>query len=587
MVSGGSDSVALARLLPQLYPQNAYTVLHINHQLRGEDADEDERFVVDLATRLGLPCVARRVDVATHAAQTGDNLEQAGRVLRYGAAQELLDELCERYGCDPADGCIATAHTRDDRVETFFMRAIVGGGAGALSSIPYRNGRVVRPLLDCSREQLRDYLLTSEQASDALSPSSSASNIASAAGATSVLATPVVPADAPIAGNPWREDDTNGDTARLRAFVRHEVMPLAQTRNPRLLETVTRSLDTLACDDAFLTRLANELAKRFVTWSDDDDNGSWGGSDSGSRGSGSNSGGQSDSDGGGSGSRGDSWGSDSDNSGSARIDAALFAEDQALVRRVVKAVCERVVAPGVRLTSAHIVRIAEQGNRVGFVTVVPGDVMVANEYGTLVFRRKTDVGVSFCLPSPPLDGSGLKSGQDVTLREGHPQQLWDGRRIELVRVASGAWESDPEAFARAHASDTQVFIDGEALERAGGVLRVSGIRPGDRFCPLGMQGHHRLVSDVLIDRKIPLRTRAGIVKVSVAQSQAGGKGAARGELGAAWDTVPDAVQGKEDSIVWVVGIQLDERFKVDATTTAMFSIIVSKVSKDERTQHHA
>ena len=492
----------------------------------------------------------RRVDVAAHAAQTGDNLEQAGRELRYGAARELLDELCGRYGCDPADGRIATAHTRDDRVETFFMRAIVGGGAGALSSIPYRNRRVVRPLLDCSREQLRKYLLTSEQDSEC-----------------------------PL----WREDGTNWNTARLRAFVRHEVMPLARTRNPRLLETVARSLDTLACDDAFLARLANELTERLVTW----------GNDGTSRDDSSISRGDGDSND--SSNNNNSSSSSSNNNGDdivARIDAALFAEDQALVRRVIKAAYERVAAPGVRLTSAHIVRIAERGNRVGFVTVVPGDVMVANEYGTLVYRRKTDV--TSC-PSSPLPASGgQQGGQEVVLREGCPRQLLDGRRIELVRVAPGIWQSDPEAFAKAHASDTRVFIDGEALERAGGVLCVSGIRSGDRFCPLGMQGHHRLVSDVLIDRKVPLRARAGIAKVSVVRNQAGGKDTAWNGLAAAQAAAPvapvaapNAARDEEGSIVWVVGIQLDERFKVDATTTAMFSIIVSKVTKDERTQHHA
>jgi tRNA(Ile)-lysidine synthase len=158
MVSGGSDSVALARLLPVLYPQHLYTILHINHQLRAEDAEKDELFVVHLAQELDLPCEVRRVDIGVLAAKTGDNLEQAGRSTRYREANVLLDGLCEQAGADPTLGRIVTAHTLDDRVETFFMRSIVGGGVGALGSIPYVNGRVIRPLLDCTRLDLQGWL---------------------------------------------------------------------------------------------------------------------------------------------------------------------------------------------------------------------------------------------------------------------------------------------------------------------------------------------------------------------------------------------------------------------------------------------
>jgi tRNA(Ile)-lysidine synthase len=342
MVSGGSDSVALMRLLPLLHPQHSYTVLHINHMLRGKDADEDECFVLDLAQACGLPAESRRVDVGFLAAKSGGNLEEVGREQRYLAANELLDRLCAQAGCTPEQGRIATAHTLDDRAETFFMRVIVGGGGSGLSSIPLVNGRVIRPLLTCTREELREWLqLHSKSSHDPL----------------------------------WREDVSNRDTSRLRAFVRHEFIPLAQTRNPYVAHTIARSLDVLSAEDALLTRLAADLEKRYVCET--------------------------------SGPSGPSGPFDpperpvliptsttgpSESAASApslAIDTALFGEEQALVRRVIRTACKRVMPPTARITFEHIENIVANGRHFGFATDIPGDVTVRNVYGTLVIRQKT------------------------------------------------------------------------------------------------------------------------------------------------------------------------------------------------------
>ena len=465
MVSGGSDSVAAARMLPQLLPQRRLVILHINHKLRGEDADTDERFVIELARGLGLPCETRQIDVAALAAASGANIEQTGREARYVAAEELLDELCLKAGVDAAYGRIVTAHTLDDRVETFFMRVIRGAGAGALSSIPYRRGRVIRPLLDCTRQQLREWLMDRGGEGDCAL---------------------------------WCEDETNSDTSRLRAFVRHELIPLAQTRNPELLQTVANSLDNLACDNELLSDVTDELERCYVVWVDDA-------------------------------------------TCLVKIDGALFDEDQALVRRLIQRVCKRLLPPDKRITSEHIITIAEQGNHVGFVTVICGAVTVANEYGTLVFYRDKE---------PVAGGEG---SQIASLEEGHQEVLPDGRIIELVRVAPESFSDDPVAFVRANASDTRAFIDEAKVFQAEGALKLSRVGHGDRFCPMGMGGHHRLVFDVFIDRKIPRRLRSAMCKLSV--------GIDRG-------------MGIQDEIVWVIGVQLDDRFKVSETTTSMLSIIV-------------
>jgi len=228
MVSGGADSVRMRRVLAagDTGWQGPITVLHVNHLLRAEEADGDAIFVESLCRELGVRCRVERVDVAGYATDHGLNLEDAGRRVRYRLAEELLDTVCEAAGVAPSRGRITVAHTRDDRVETFLMRAITGAGATGLASIPYSRGRIVRPLLDCDRADLRAYL-------DDL-------------------------------GQSWREDASNTDTTRLRALVRHEIVPVAEQVNPSLRETLARSLDLLAADDALLSRMAADFARDFA-----------------------------------------------------------------------------------------------------------------------------------------------------------------------------------------------------------------------------------------------------------------------------------------------------------------------------------
>ncbi len=228
LVSGGSDSMALLRLCTTgvLATGSPLSVLHVNHGLRGPAAEDDAAFVAVTCESLGVACRVVSVDVAEYAAANGLNLEDAGRRTRYRFADEELDALCDSLGVARDAGRIATAHTRDDRTETFLMRAITGAGAGGFSSIPYRRGRIVRPLLDCDRQAIREWM-----------------------GAQ---------------GYTWREDATNADTTRLRAFVRHEIVPVFERANPAFRETLARSIDLLADDDALLSALAASRARDFA-----------------------------------------------------------------------------------------------------------------------------------------------------------------------------------------------------------------------------------------------------------------------------------------------------------------------------------
>ncbi len=103
--------------------------LHVNHMLRGADSDADERFVRGLCEGLDVPCEVQRVDVGVLARSRRGGMEAVAREERYRLASLALERACVQAGTE--DGLICTAHTIDDRVETFFMRALVGTGPGA------------------------------------------------------------------------------------------------------------------------------------------------------------------------------------------------------------------------------------------------------------------------------------------------------------------------------------------------------------------------------------------------------------------------------------------------------------------------
>ncbi len=233
MVSGGADSTALLLLLASgELGERPVRVLHVNHMLRGLDAEADETFVVALGERLGVPVHAVRYDVAAYAAAEGLNLEDAARRVRYRFAEQELDAFCQELGIPADRGRIAVAHTLDDRIETFFMRAISGAGSGALSGISPQRGRIVRPLIDCERSAVREFLLSM--------------------------------------GERWCEDASNADLDRSRAFVRAWILPAAERLNPSFRAALRRTMDLLADDDALLDRLAGGFARDFADVSDDE-----------------------------------------------------------------------------------------------------------------------------------------------------------------------------------------------------------------------------------------------------------------------------------------------------------------------------
>lgn len=218
MVSGGADSTALLVLAQGgalgVSHDNLH-VLHVNHQLRGEDADADEAHVRALCDQFDLPLHVVRADVAALAQAEGvNNIEQMGRMLRYREAAKLARTLAK-----PQQPClIATAHTADDRAETFLINVMQGAGMQGLRSIPARRNTVVRPLLGITHEQACAYLC--------------AHNIS------------------------WQEDATNDDTSYLRSYVRHEILPRMKARNPQVVQHINTTCSLIQAEDSFMQKCA-------------------------------------------------------------------------------------------------------------------------------------------------------------------------------------------------------------------------------------------------------------------------------------------------------------------------------------------
>jgi tRNA(Ile)-lysidine synthase len=203
-VSGGADSVALARVLLELREELGVVlaVAHFNHLARGQASDADEAFVFDLAKRHELEFHVGRRDVAEYARSEQLSMEAAGRRLRYAWLAQVARD--HRFSS------VATAHTGDDQAETVLMKFLRGAGTKGLAGIyPVVEAgacRLVRPLLQVSRSEVEAYLTSLDQ--------------------------------------PWREDETNLDHRFRRNRIRHELLPLLEREyNPNLRQVLREAAE--------------------------------------------------------------------------------------------------------------------------------------------------------------------------------------------------------------------------------------------------------------------------------------------------------------------------------------------------------
>jgi len=183
MVSGGGDSVALLDIAHRLGA--SVTALHVNYGLR-EGADADEALVRQLCAERNVPLTAERISLPGEG-----NLQELAREARYSLAEQR------------ADGDYAAAHTASDQAETVLYRLAVSPGSRALHGMAPRRGRLVRPLLEVTRDEVRDYLRSR--------------------------------------GLEWREDPSNADRRFARARVRHDVLDALRELSPAAERTIAET----------------------------------------------------------------------------------------------------------------------------------------------------------------------------------------------------------------------------------------------------------------------------------------------------------------------------------------------------------
>ena len=215
-LSGGADSVALLALLANVREilDTTLVAVHIHHGIRGQEADRDAMFSEEFAKKINVSFICKMVDAPGYAKNEGLTLEEAARILRYRA----IEEVCESEDAD----VIALAHHKDDQAETVLMNLLRGTGAAGLSGIRPKNGNRIRPLLFATKKEILGYL--------------------------------------DMAGYEHVEDSTNQSSEHSRNRIRTEIMPIAEELYPG----ATDHIAALAEDMLVFRESAEKKAKALV-----------------------------------------------------------------------------------------------------------------------------------------------------------------------------------------------------------------------------------------------------------------------------------------------------------------------------------
>lgn len=509
MVSGGADSMALLHMattepldlgdgvgLARIAKERLH-VLHVNHLLRGADADADQHFVQETCDSLGVPCTALRVDVAKLAQERDGNVEDVGRRVRYDAARELAQKLCAEQGVSRQKAKILTAHTADDRAETFMMNVMRGSGMSGLASIPRHRGLIYRPLLNYTHDQLKDWL--------------KARNL------------------------DWHEDATNTDTHYLRAYMRHNVLPLLKARNPMLVQTVCKIADLMTDEDDYLEGKAARKLRQITLRKSES---------------------------------------------SLVVDALkLSSTDVVIARRVVRIVARQLI-PEAWLEFRHVDAVLEAVAAGVGVANLPQNLEARVRLGTVTFsftgatRSAGAARSAGTASAASVAGAGAGGNEPAGTSSAAATfgehlavpgtlELADGRVLS-ARILPVEHGFDVVSYATVHSQEwlgESVLLDAKACgvdPVHGGSLWVSGPEAGDTMQPLGMHGQSKKISDLLGEAGVPVESRSmmPVVRTNI-----------RGH------------------VVWVAGIRPDERVKCTQGTKQLLELNIYSGNKPfERSQ---
>ena len=410
-VSGGSDSVCLLMVLHELRQRGVLAgldlqVAHVNYGLRGKESEADEAYVRDLGRTLGAPVHVERVCVVE---QPGQTFQSQARDARYAFFARVRRE----HGLT----AVATGHTADDQAETVLLWLLRGAGMNGLAGIAaHRDDGIIRPLLGVTREQVLDYLASR--------------------------------------GIAYRTDASNALRIYRRNRIRHEIMPLLRTFNPRIVQGLARAAEILAAEAALLADLERDLWKTVVK---------------------------------------------DIVPGRVVLQGERLAQEplgfqRRLIRRAVREV--RGSAAGLTFQQVGDVLARVVGVGHGRRLDLPGGIVVERDGALITVGRRATEG-------PAGAGVGGATGSPLSI----PGGIWFGESGPHLLALEGYQPVTGRADGR-----SVLVVD---ADRLGSPLIVRTWRPGDWFCPAGMKGHRKKLQDYFVDQKIP-RTRRGEVPLVVA-----------------------------------------------------------------------
>ena len=211
-LSGGADSVCLAHILSEnraFLKIKKIIGIHIHHGIRGDEADRDALFTKKFCEKNNIEFLLYNINVPDEAAETGESIEECARRLRY-----LMFEKSE---CD----VIATAHNLNDNIETFIFNLSRGSSLSGLCGIPYKRDIYIRPLLDCTRNEIEEYIINYNLS--------------------------------------FVTDSTNLTDEYARNKIRHNILPVLFELNPSFDKSFTRCMDSLTATKEYICECATEV----------------------------------------------------------------------------------------------------------------------------------------------------------------------------------------------------------------------------------------------------------------------------------------------------------------------------------------
>ena len=196
-ISGGIDSMVLLHLFEK--SGFKYGLVHCNFQLREEESEEDERFVKEQVSKHGIPAFFERFETEEHAKIYGISIEMAARELRYNYFEQIRAEHNYDF--------TATAHHQDDLIETFFLNLTRKTGIKGLTGIKEKVGKIIRPLMFASRDEIMEYAQENDIE--------------------------------------YREDSSNNELVFQRNYLRHKILPLFSELSPAFKKNMIASIENL------------------------------------------------------------------------------------------------------------------------------------------------------------------------------------------------------------------------------------------------------------------------------------------------------------------------------------------------------